>query len=129
MPFRRTQRCSRQPDRHPTLHHIWDFAMRSKYILSELDNIEGGFAVEHPEQIKDYDKSTAGTPNPAKAKELLSDVGGRSMTLDMVIDPPNPIMVAMMVMEPVDVAEEVKRKSKAVVEAVEQLDARANCKQ
>jgi hypothetical protein len=44
------------PNRHPTLHHVWDFAMRSKYILSELDNIEGGFAVEHPEQIKDYNE-------------------------------------------------------------------------
>jgi hypothetical protein len=70
-------------------------------------------------------KKTKGTPNPAKAKELLNGVAGRSMTLDMLIDPPNPIMLAMMGMEPVDVGEEIKRKSKAVVEAVEQLDAGA----
>lgn len=33
-----------------------DFANRTRYILSELDNVEAGRPVEHPEQIPDYRK-------------------------------------------------------------------------
>ncbi|KAK4124005.1 hypothetical protein N657DRAFT_645620, partial [Parathielavia appendiculata] len=64
------------PNRHPTLFHIWDFAMRTNYILSELDNIEAGRAVQHPEQISGLGSSN-GTPSPARAKELLTDVRSR----------------------------------------------------
>lgn len=33
-----------------------DFANRTRYILSELDNVEAGRPVAHPEQIPDYRK-------------------------------------------------------------------------
>lgn len=35
---------------------VRDFANRTRYILSELDNVEAGRPVEHPEQIPDYRK-------------------------------------------------------------------------
>jgi hypothetical protein len=44
------------PNPHPTLYHIWDFVMRTKYILSELDNIEAGRPVQYPAQIAGYKK-------------------------------------------------------------------------
>jgi hypothetical protein len=40
-------------NKHPTLYHIWDFAMRTDYILSELDNIENGRPLRFPDQIPD----------------------------------------------------------------------------
>lgn len=33
------------------LYHIWDFVCRSRYIMSELDNIAEGKPLQHPEQI------------------------------------------------------------------------------
>ena len=39
------------PNPHPGLFHVWDFVNRSKYIMTELDNIEAGRPVQHPEQI------------------------------------------------------------------------------
>jgi hypothetical protein len=48
------------PFRHPTLVQIWDFAMRTKYILSELDNVEAGLPVQFPDQIPDYDERCVG---------------------------------------------------------------------
>jgi len=37
---------------NPTLYNLWDFVSRSKYLLSEYDNVKAGRAVEHPEQFK-----------------------------------------------------------------------------
>lgn len=42
------------PNPHPTLFHSWDFVQRTRYILSELDNIAAGRPVQHPEQIPEY---------------------------------------------------------------------------
>lgn len=39
------------PQPHPGLFHVWDFVSRSRYIMTELDNIEAGRPVQHPEQI------------------------------------------------------------------------------
>lgn len=33
------------------LYHVWDFVCRSRYIISELDNITAGRPTQHPEQI------------------------------------------------------------------------------
>lgn len=33
------------------LYHVWDFVNRSRYIMTELDNIREGKPVQHPEQI------------------------------------------------------------------------------
>lgn len=48
------------PHRHPTLYHTWDFAMRTHYILSELDNILAGRPIQHPAQVPDYEGPPAG---------------------------------------------------------------------
>lgn len=42
--------------RHPTFYHVWDFAMRTRYIVSELDNVAAGRPVQHPEQLPGYRK-------------------------------------------------------------------------
>jgi hypothetical protein len=42
--------------RHPALYHVWDFACRTRYVLSELDAVAAGTAVRYPEQIAGYDK-------------------------------------------------------------------------
>lgn len=44
------------PNRNPTLYHVWDFAMRTKYIVSELENVEAGRPVQYPEQLPGYKK-------------------------------------------------------------------------
>lgn len=36
---------------HKTLYHVWDFASRAKYILSELDNVEAGRPVQYRNQF------------------------------------------------------------------------------
>jgi hypothetical protein len=33
------------------LFHVWDFVKRSHYVMTELENIEAGRPVQHPEQI------------------------------------------------------------------------------
>lgn len=33
------------------IYHVWDFVNRSRYIMTELDNILEGKPVKHPEQI------------------------------------------------------------------------------
>lgn len=48
------------PAPHSTLFHTWDFAMRTSYILSELDNVEAGRQVAKPDQIPDYPASCHG---------------------------------------------------------------------
>jgi hypothetical protein len=40
------------PNQNPTLYHVWDFVMRSLYMLSEYDNIKAGRPLEHPEQFQ-----------------------------------------------------------------------------
>ncbi|CZR68686.1 uncharacterized protein PAC_18585 [Phialocephala subalpina] len=42
-----------QPNPNPTLYHVWDFVMRSKYMLSEYDNIKAGRPIQRPEQFRD----------------------------------------------------------------------------
>jgi hypothetical protein len=40
------------PFQHPTLYFTWDFVMRSKYMLSEYDNIRAGRPLQHPQQFQ-----------------------------------------------------------------------------
>ncbi|KAL2020355.1 hypothetical protein VTK56DRAFT_8484 [Thermocarpiscus australiensis] len=112
----------RPPTVHPTLYHVWDFANRTRYMLSELDTIAAGRPVQHPEQIPGYQPS--GTPNPAKTKELLADLIGRSMMVDMILN--NSAMAGMMglSLEPGLVSDELKAKAAAAVEAVRGLQQR-----
>jgi hypothetical protein len=39
------------PDTQPTLYYLWDFVMRSTYMLSEYENIKAGRPLEHPRQF------------------------------------------------------------------------------
>lgn len=41
------------PTPNPTLWHVWDFAMRSLYMLNEYDNIKAGRPVQHPNQFQE----------------------------------------------------------------------------
>ncbi|OBT83873.1 hypothetical protein VE02_06132 [Pseudogymnoascus sp. 03VT05] len=61
------------PTPNQTLYHVWDFLKRSKYMLSEFDNIEAGRALTHPNQFR---------PAPG---EVYDDVVGRIMMAQMMI--------------------------------------------
>ncbi|AEO69580.1 2f8e56ec-aae2-453b-bf8e-d34814733133 [Thermothielavioides terrestris] len=103
--------------RHPTLHHVWDFAQRTRYMLSEVDNVAAGRALRFPEQMVAVQGIREGTPNPAKAKEVMTDVAQRSVMLDLLVSSPNPMMMMIMGLEDVDFGDEIKRKAAAVAEA------------
>ncbi|KAM7199061.1 hypothetical protein V8F20_005879 [Naviculisporaceae sp. PSN 640] len=108
-----------QPGRHPTLWHVWDFTMRTKYILSELDNIEAGRAVQYPQQIPDYEFSA--TPAPEKIREHMEDVFTRSLTIKfMVTDPPARLM--MMGLLPIDFGDNIKGKAEAMVDSFDGIE-------
>ncbi|KAK3944230.1 hypothetical protein QBC46DRAFT_252280 [Diplogelasinospora grovesii] len=104
---------------NPTLHHLWDFVMRTSYILSELENIEAGRPVQYPNQIPGYAPSIG--PSPDKAKESMIDVITRSHTVEMMLTGP-PGMIMMMGLQPVEFGEEIKAKSAAVMEACSRVD-------
>jgi hypothetical protein len=39
------------PQPHKGLFHVWDFVNRSRYIMTELDNIRDGRPLTYPDQI------------------------------------------------------------------------------
>jgi hypothetical protein len=49
------------PQPHKGLYHVWDFANRTWYIMTELDNIRDGRPLRYPEQIP---RQEAGNNNP-----------------------------------------------------------------
>ncbi|RDW64778.1 hypothetical protein BP6252_10429 [Coleophoma cylindrospora] len=65
----------------PGLFFVHDFATRSKYMLSEYENIKEGKALQHPDQFR---------PAPGKgenaAVKVFDEVCGRTMMLKMIID-------------------------------------------
>ncbi|KAK1769820.1 hypothetical protein QBC33DRAFT_529226 [Phialemonium atrogriseum] len=104
------------PNPHRTLFHLWDFVQRTRYIVSELDNIEAGRPLRHPEQIPEYRNGAA--PGPQTALKCMSDVTTRSQTLHMMIMDPS-IMLPIMGLACVDYGDEIKEKSKALVDCLE----------
>ncbi|KFY17001.1 hypothetical protein V492_00966 [Pseudogymnoascus sp. VKM F-4246] len=68
------------PTPNQTLYHVWDFLNRSKYMLSEFDNIEAGRALTHPNQFRPAPGTGA-----AAAKKVYDDVVGRNMMAQMMI--------------------------------------------
>ncbi|KAM3069186.1 hypothetical protein ACMFMG_010706 [Clarireedia jacksonii] len=40
------------PNPNPSLYFVWDFANRSKYMISEYDNIASGRPVQYPNQFR-----------------------------------------------------------------------------
>ncbi|KAK3374881.1 hypothetical protein B0H63DRAFT_526177 [Podospora didyma] len=93
---------------NPTLKYTWAFVLRTKYTLSELDNIAAGRAVQYPEQIPAYQPTSNGAPQPAKARELMREVFSRSQMADLM---------AMMGLAPVEFGDQIKNGSKAVMTA------------
>jgi hypothetical protein len=95
---------------HPSLFHIWDFVNRSRYILSELGNIQAGLPLRHPDQI----------PGPAAgeqaAAQAYGDVCSRAAMVDTMVQ--NPQMLVMLGMSQVDFGEDVQTRSKAVSDAI-----------
>ncbi|EGR46507.1 uncharacterized protein TRIREDRAFT_109729 [Trichoderma reesei QM6a] len=95
------------------LFHMWDFAKRTEYMLSEVDNIrQPGYEFRLPGQIKITARGDAA------AQQLFNDALTRSITLDQLVSGP-PMMRAMMGMAG-PVSPEIQAASKAVVDAFKQ---------
>jgi hypothetical protein len=58
-----------------------------------------------------------GTPNPAKAKELMADVTGRAMMLDLLLSPASRSKLVLMGLGDVDFGEALRAKAAVVTEA------------
>ncbi|TFB00602.1 hypothetical protein CCMA1212_007276 [Trichoderma ghanense] len=92
------------------LFHMWDFAKRTEYMLSEVENIrQPGYEFRLPGQIKITARGDAA------AQQLFNDTLTRSITLDQLISGP-PMMRAMMGLAG-PVSPEIQAASKAVVDA------------
>ncbi|KAK3333353.1 hypothetical protein B0T19DRAFT_458565 [Cercophora scortea] len=109
-----SHRDLKAPRRYPTLYYLWDFVMRTRYILSEVENVELGLAVRYPNEIPGY--RVTGKPCPKVAKQFMRDIYTRSHTLDLLITAP-PMQQAAIGLVPVDLGGEIKARSKAVMEA------------
>ncbi|KAM5345358.1 hypothetical protein ACJ41O_011220 [Fusarium nematophilum] len=95
------------------LYHVWDFVCRSRYIMSELDNISAGRPTKYPEQIPRNDGATSG---PQAAALSFVDVCTRSMTVHEMIQ--NPRMLVMLGLPNIDFGKDVQDRSRALQEAV-----------
>ena len=98
---------------NPSLFHVWDFVGRSRYILSELDNIREGRPLRHPEQVPG-----AGAGEQAAA-QAYQDVRARATMIDAMVQ--NPQKLVMLGMSQIDFGEEVRQKSKAVNDAMDKV--------
>ncbi|KAK5653134.1 hypothetical protein OQA88_9233 [Cercophora sp. LCS_1] len=105
---------------HPTLYQMWDFAKRTQYILSELDNIEAGRPVAMAAQIPDY-RNNESRPDPEKAKEHMMDVYTRSLTLDMMVKKPSQVLPSMG-MQRVAFGNPLKRALKGLMDEFENVE-------
>ncbi|KAI8660488.1 hypothetical protein NCS57_01026200 [Fusarium keratoplasticum] len=99
------------------LFHVWDFVCRSRYIMTELDNIYAGRPTKHPEQIPKHDRATSG---PQAAALSFHDVLSRSITIDEMIH--NPRMLVMLGLSNIDFGDNVRDKSRALKEALAKAD-------
>ncbi|EEU43209.1 uncharacterized protein NECHADRAFT_102771 [Fusarium vanettenii 77-13-4] len=95
------------------LFHVWDFVCRSRYIMTELDNIYAGRPTKHPEQIPKHDRATSG---PQAAALSFHDVLTRTITIDEMIH--NPRMLVMLGLSNIDFGDNVRDKSRALKEAL-----------
>ena len=95
---------------NPSLFHIWDFVNRSRYIVSELENIQAGRPLRHPEQI----------PVPAAgeqaAVQAFKDVRSRTTMAETMVQ--NPQMLVMLGLSQIDFGEDVRQRAKVAGEAI-----------
>ncbi|RFU24147.1 hypothetical protein B7463_g12189, partial [Scytalidium lignicola] len=64
------------PNPHKTLFYVWDFANRSKYMISEYENIKDGKPLQHPEQFR---------PAPGKGEQAAAKVFADSCARTMMV--------------------------------------------
>lgn len=95
------------------LYYIWDFVCRSRYIMSELDNIAAGRPTKHPEQIP---KNAQASNGQEAAALSYADVCTRSITVNEMIQ--NSRMLVMLGLPHVDFGDSIKEKARAVQEAI-----------
>ncbi|KAJ4324164.1 hypothetical protein N0V84_003997 [Fusarium piperis] len=95
------------------LFHVWDFVCRSRYIMTELDNIYAGRPTKHPEQIPKHDRATSG---PQAAALSFTDVLTRAITIDEMIQ--NPRMLVMLGLSNIDFGDNVRERSRALKETL-----------
>jgi len=69
------------PNKNPTLYHVWDFVMRSKYMLSEYENVKNGKSVQYPSQFG----GAVGSGDQA-ALGVFQDVCSRTMMLGLLVN-------------------------------------------
>ncbi|CAM1503006.1 Fc.00g077820.m01.CDS01 [Cosmosporella sp. VM-42] len=101
------------PMPHKGLYHVWDFVNRSKYIMTELDNIQEGRPMKHPEQIPPNNEATSRTH---AAILSFQDVCTRAFTVDEMIQ--NPRLLVMLGLSQIDFGDSVRERSRAVSEAI-----------
>ncbi|KAF4990671.1 hypothetical protein FGRMN_8343 [Fusarium graminum] len=95
------------------LFHVWDFVKRSHYIMTELDNIEAGRPVQHPDQIP---KNNGVKSGPEAAAASFMDVCTRSITInEMIQDPRKMVMLGL---SSFDLGTEIKQRSALVKDAL-----------
>ncbi|KAK0723043.1 hypothetical protein B0T26DRAFT_750361 [Lasiosphaeria miniovina] len=98
--------------------------MRTKYMLSELDNIEASLPVQYPDQIPDCCAPRSGAaspvPDPDMARESMQDVFTRSLTANLIITDPMTAMLRMG-LAPVEYGADIKARSVAVTEAFDPI--------
>lgn len=103
-------------DPNPTLYYVWDFVNRSKYMLSEYENIKAGQPIQHPNQFQ----GGAGSGEKA-AISCFQNVCGRTMMLDMMVNDTTGMMRGMTGGGPaVDYGQGIKNAVKALQEACPQ---------
>ncbi|SPJ79734.1 uncharacterized protein FTOL_08125 [Fusarium torulosum] len=95
------------------LFHVWDFVKRSHYIMTELENIEAGRPVQHPEQIP---KNNGVETGPQAAAASYKDVCTRTLTINEMIQ--NPRMMVMLGLSNVDFGTDIQERSTLVKEAL-----------
>ncbi|PSS22787.1 hypothetical protein M430DRAFT_33522 [Amorphotheca resinae ATCC 22711] len=71
------------PNQNPMLVEVWDFVMRSRYMLSEYENVKAGRPLRFPDQFQGAG-SVVGTGNTG-ALHVYQDVCSRTMILGMLM--------------------------------------------
>ncbi|KAL2264026.1 hypothetical protein VTK26DRAFT_3330 [Humicola hyalothermophila] len=114
----------RAPLLHQSFTYVWSFVTRIKYILADLGNVEAGRPLRHLLRIPGSDRARCqrDTPNPEKAKELMTDVTKRFMAVQAMVSHPNTMIMTLMRRAAVDFGDDVRAKVTRVLQQFEALN-------
>ncbi|KAI9167504.1 hypothetical protein HJFPF1_03632 [Paramyrothecium foliicola] len=98
---------------HPSLYHVWDFVNRSRYIMTEIDNIRDGKPLRHPEQVPSNGGAASGEQAAAQS---FDDVCSRAVMMDSMVQ--NPQMLTMLGLSQIDFGQDMRKASKAASDAL-----------